>query len=110
MLLALLPLAAGAAFFASPQSAHATVSRSTVVLLDSGYRVRLSTPLGIAFEECTVGAAEGVVVADLVEGGNAMLDGRVLVGDKLIKCTAVTFGGEGALVTVGVGQQFTMVA
>ena len=71
------------------------------------YRVRLPTPLGIRFEEVEQGQAEGVVVAELIETGSAYADGRVLVGDKLVTCSAVTFGGQGALVTVGAGRQFT---
>ena len=70
------------------------------------YRVRLRTPLGIAFEECMPGQAAGVVVADLVAGGNAERDGRVLVGDRLIRCSAVTLGGNSALLSVG-GDQYT---
>ena len=73
----------------------------------ASYRVRLQTPLGIRFEETRPNAAEGVVVAELIESGNAFADGRVLVGDKLVACSAVTFGGKGALVTVGVGRQFS---
>lgn len=75
----------------------------------SGYRVRLSKPLGILFEEVEVGAAKGVAVAGLVEGGAAELDGRVLVGDKLLRTSAVMFGGDSALLQVG-GKQFTKVS
>ncbi|KAL3911016.1 MAG: hypothetical protein SGPRY_008855, partial [Prymnesium sp.] len=71
------------------------------------YRVRLPSPLGIRFEETTSGKPEGVTVAELLESGSALADGRVLVGDKLVACSAVTFGGDGALVTVGSSRQFT---
>lgn len=74
-----------------------------------GYRVRLRKPLGIIFEESEVGAAKGVVVAGLVEGGAAEADGRILVGDRLLRVSAVLFGGDPALLTVGTGQQFTKV-
>ena len=70
-------------------------------------RVRLRRPLGIVFEEVVPGEAQGVVVADLVENSNAWKDGRVCVGDKLLKCSAVIFGGQSSLVTVGTGSQFT---
>eukprot|EP00908_Phaeocystis_cordata_P023893 Transcript_6347.p2 GENE.Transcript_6347~~Transcript_6347.p2 ORF type:complete len:194 (-),score=46.52 Transcript_6347:95-676(-) len=70
-------------------------------------RVRLRRPLGIVFEEVVPGEAQGVVVADLVENSNAWKDGRVFVGDKLLKCSAVIFGGQSSLVTVGTGSQFT---
>ena len=53
------------------------------------------------------GEAEGVTVADLIEDGNAWKDGRVLVGDRLTKTSAVILGGESALVTVGGGKQYT---
>ena len=68
-------------------------------------RVRLRRPLGIMFEETNPGKAEGVVVADLVEDGNAWKDGRVFVGDRLAKVSAVILGGESALVTVGEAWQ-----
>lgn len=71
------------------------------------YTVRLVKPLGIQFEENTPGEAEGVTVAGLVEGGNAELDGRVCVGDTLVKVSAVQFAGQSALVSLGGGQQFT---
>ena len=45
--------------------------------------VTLPVPLGIIFEETEPGSNKGVVVASLVPGGNADLDGRVLVGDKV---------------------------
>ena len=73
----------------------------------SKVRVRLRRPLGIMFEETNPGKAEGVVVADLVEDGNAWKDGRVFVGDRLAKVSAVILGGESALVTVGGGKQYT---
>ncbi|KAL1495201.1 hypothetical protein AB1Y20_017066 [Prymnesium parvum] len=71
------------------------------------YRVRLPMPLGIRFEEASAGAPEGVVVAELLPSGSALADGRVLVGDKLVSCSAVAFGGEGALLSVGASRQFT---
>ena len=64
------------------------------------YQVRLPKPLGIEFEERQPGKAEGLVVAGLVEGGNAESDGRILVGDVLTRCSAVQFGGQSALLTV----------
>jgi hypothetical protein len=45
--------------------------------------VTLRTPLGIIFEEAEPNAKKGVVVASLQPGGNADLDGRILVGDKV---------------------------
>ena len=71
------------------------------------YRVRLRTPLGIAFEEVEPGKACGVVVADLVDGGNAEHDGRIWGGDRLLSTSAVVLGGDSALLTVGGGRQFT---
>jgi hypothetical protein len=71
--------------------------------------VRLQKPLGIIFEEETPGKAEGVTVAGLVEGGRAELDGRILVGDKLIRVSAVQFGGQQSLIKLGDGAQFTSV-
>ena len=70
-------------------------------------RVRLRKPLGIVFEETKLGEAEGVTVADLVEDGNAWKDGRVLVGDRLAKTSAVILGGESPLLSVGGGKQYT---
>ena len=71
------------------------------------YRVSLPKPLGIQFEEVAPGKPEGVVVAGLVEGGNAEANGRILVGDRLLRVSAVSFGGQSALVTLGSGQQYT---
>jgi hypothetical protein len=71
------------------------------------YRVSLPKPLGIQFEEVSPGKPEGVVVAGLVEGGNAEANGRILVGDRLLRVSAVSFGGQSALVTIGSGQQYT---
>jgi len=94
--------------------AAAAVSRLSVppTAVDKGfaYRVRLKKPLGIMFEEKEVGKPEGVVVAGLVEDGNAELDGRVLVGDRLVKVSAVQFGGQQALLSLGTGTQFTQVS
>ena len=71
------------------------------------YRLKLRTPLGIGFEERTPGEPDGVEVAFLVEGGNAEQDGRICVGDYLLRCSAVILGGEASLVTIGGGSQFT---
>ena len=83
--------------------------RSGELLLAAGsagsYRVSLLKPLGIQFEEVTPGKPEGVVVSGLVEGGNAEANGRILVGDQLLRLSAVSFGGQSALVTIGTGQQ-----
>ena len=76
-------------------------------LAAGAYQVRLAKPLGIVFEEATPGKPEGVVVAGLVEQGNAELDGRVLVGDKLMRVSAVQFSGQTALVSIGGGNQYT---
>ena len=73
----------------------------------AAYKLRLPTPLGIAFEEKEHDAQAGVVVAALVAGGNAERDGRVHVGDELLACSAVVLGGESALLTVGGGAQYT---
>ena len=43
------------------------------------YRARLTTPMGIAFEEVAPGKPEGVVIAALVEGGNAAGNAQVQV-------------------------------
>mmetsp|Transcript_25565 Transcript_25565/g.49563 ORF Transcript_25565/g.49563 Transcript_25565/m.49563 type:complete len:186 (+) Transcript_25565:180-737(+) len=77
-----------------------------VSALSGSYRLRLRRPLGIAFEECVSGEPNGVQVAQLVDGGSAVLDGRVCVGDKLLRCSAVVLGGQAALLSVG-GQQYT---
>mgnify|MGYP002880952693 CR=1 FL=1 len=66
------------------------------------YRLKLRTPLGIGFEERTPGEPDGVEVAFLVEGGNAEQDGRICVGDYLLRCSAVILGG----VRVGGGGLF----
>ena len=63
--------------------------------------------MGIVFEEISPGKPEGVEVVGLVEGGSADMDGRILVGDKLMRVSAVSFAGQSALLTVGGGQQFT---
>ena len=76
-----------------------------LVVSAAAYKLRLAKPLGIQFEERAVGKAEGVTVAALVEGGNADQDGRILVGDRLIRVSAVSFGGQKALVQLGSGQQ-----
>ena len=71
------------------------------------FSVRLARPLGIMFEERTLGKPDGVVVSGLVEGGNAERDGRILVGDRLMRVSAVQFAGQSALVTLGTGTQYT---
>ena len=73
----------------------------------SGYTVRLPKPLGIRFEEVEIGKPAGVAVAELIEGGNADIDGRILVGDKLTRVSAVQLGGQSALLTLGTGTQYT---
>ena len=73
------------------------------------YSVRLLKPLGIIFEEVTPGEAEGVIVAGLVEGGNAERDGSILVGDRLIRVSAVQFGGQESIIKLGGGAQYTAV-
>jgi len=78
-------------------------------LLGAGgvFRVRLRTPLGLAFEEVEAGCAKGVVVASLVAGGNAERDGRIWEGDQLVSTSAVILGGQGPLLSVGGGRQYT---
>ena len=39
--------------------------------------------------------------------GNAERDGRILVGDELVTCSAVILGGDSALVTIGRSSQYT---
>eukprot|EP00567_Pseudictyota_dubia_P011517 CAMPEP_0197446080 /NCGR_PEP_ID=MMETSP1175-20131217/11125_1 /TAXON_ID=1003142 /ORGANISM="Triceratium dubium, Strain CCMP147" /LENGTH=231 /DNA_ID=CAMNT_0042977143 /DNA_START=70 /DNA_END=762 /DNA_ORIENTATION=+ len=56
-------------------------------LPDGVYEVSMKKPLGIVFEE--VDAGRGVYVTDLVEGGNAEVQGTVQKGDVLIGVTAV---------------------
>ena len=106
-----LVLLAGAAGFAPPsrplQSPGRTRAAPVRLQLAGTYTIRLPKPLGILFEEVTPGEAQGVVVAGLVEGGNAESDGRVLVGDKLLRASAVSFAGQSALVSIGTGTQFT---
>mmetsp|Transcript_23783 Transcript_23783/g.39294 ORF Transcript_23783/g.39294 Transcript_23783/m.39294 type:complete len:209 (+) Transcript_23783:91-717(+) len=91
----------------SSSSQQLTVCRAQIFALEGQYTVRLPTPLGIGFEEVAAGQPQGVVIASLVEGGNAFRDGRLLVGDKLIKVSAVVLGGDGALLSVGGGTQYT---
>ena len=114
MRLSALVLLAGAAAFAPPARPAVGARPSRLVRasplrlqLAGSYTVRLPKPLGIVFEEVAPGEAQGVLVAGLVEGGNAENDGRVLVGDKLLRASAVSFAGQSALVTLGAGQQFT---
>ena len=38
---------------------------------------------------------------------NAEKDGRILVGDRLTRVSAVSFAGQSALVQLGSGQQYT---
>jgi hypothetical protein len=51
------------------------------------YEIKLSKPLGIAFEEIE-GSSGGVVVDYLVEGGNAQKSGMIKPGDVLLATTA----------------------
>jgi len=55
------------------------------------YEVRLLKPLGIVFEE--IEAGQGVFVQELVEGGNAAIEGTVQPGDILVGITAVKIVG-----------------
>lgn len=55
------------------------------------YEVDLDKPLGVVFEEIDVG--KGLVVIDLVEGGNAEQSGKIQVGDKLVGITATKIVG-----------------
>ena len=97
--------------WSSPGRALARHQRSATVSMDgSTYAVRLQKPLGIIFEEVNIGEAEGVVVAGLVEDGNADRDGRISIGDRLMRVSAVQFGGQESLVKLGGGAQFTSVS
>ena len=49
----------------------------------------LTLTLGIVFEEVVPGAAEGVRVVELVEGGNAEASGAVAPGDVLVGVTGI---------------------
>jgi hypothetical protein len=55
------------------------------------HEVRLSSPLGIVFEEIESG--KGLYVQDLVEDGNAAREGTVQIGDILLGITAVKVVG-----------------
>jgi len=55
------------------------------------YEVRLTKPLGVVFEEIDVG--KGLYVQDLVEGGNAAVEGTIQTGDILVGITAVKVVG-----------------
>jgi len=55
------------------------------------YEIILTKPLGIIFEEIDIG--KGVYVQDLVEGGNADIQGIVKPGDVLVGITAVKIVG-----------------
>lgn len=55
------------------------------------YEISSVKPLGIIFEEIEIG--RGVFVADLVEGGNAEVQGQVQKGDILIGVTAIKVVG-----------------
>mmetsp|Transcript_41634 Transcript_41634/g.96264 ORF Transcript_41634/g.96264 Transcript_41634/m.96264 type:complete len:215 (+) Transcript_41634:150-794(+) len=59
---------------------------------DGVYEVILRKPLGIVFEENVPGAAEGVRVVELVEGGNADLSGAIAPGDVLVGVTGIRVG------------------
>ena len=60
-------------------------------LPDGTYEVSLRKPLGIVFEEIESG--RGLYVQDLVEDGNAAIDGRVQLNDVLVGITAVKIVG-----------------
>merc|ERR1712167_41479 len=75
-----------------PQPVHQSAlrpARAGVLGVRADVTVTLATPLGIVFEEVEPGQAKGLVVKDLVPGGNAERDGKILVGDKLIATSAV---------------------
>lgn len=55
------------------------------------YEVRLNKPLGIVFEEIETG--RGLYVQDLVEGGNAEVEGTIQPGDVLVGLSAVKIVG-----------------
>jgi hypothetical protein len=55
------------------------------------YEVALDKPLGIIFEEISIG--NGVYVKDLVEGGNAARSGKVKINDVLVGITATKIVG-----------------
>jgi hypothetical protein len=55
------------------------------------YEVKLNAPLGIVFEEIDFG--KGLYVQDLVQGGNAAIEGSVKPDDILIGLTAVKVVG-----------------
>jgi hypothetical protein len=55
------------------------------------YEVKLEKPLGIVFEEIDFG--KGLYVQDLVDGGNADIEGSVQKDDILIGITAVKIVG-----------------
>ena len=92
---------------AIPHTSTRMRTRQLLAVAAATYTVRLPKPLGIQFEENVPGQPRGVSVAGLVPGGNAERDGRVLVGDTLVRVSAVSFGGQSALLTLGTGQQYT---
>lgn len=55
------------------------------------YEVQLSRPLGIVFEEIESG--RGLYVQDLVDGGNAEMEGTIRPGDVLVGLSAVKIVG-----------------
>jgi hypothetical protein len=55
------------------------------------YEVSMTKPLGIVFEEISIG--KGIFVLDLVDGGLAERQGRIEVGDVLVGITAVKIVG-----------------
>lgn len=57
----------------------------------SRYTVSISKPLGIVLEERKEG---GIIVAELVENGNAAATGLVSVGDELISTSGFTRTGQ----------------
>mmetsp|Transcript_24148 Transcript_24148/g.38905 ORF Transcript_24148/g.38905 Transcript_24148/m.38905 type:complete len:220 (+) Transcript_24148:47-706(+) len=74
-------------------SAHLRPRRSAAATGSRSWRcdlpVTLRTPLGIVFEEVQPGEPKGLIVANLVAGGNAERDGKIQVGDKLVSTSAV---------------------
>jgi hypothetical protein len=55
------------------------------------YEIALSKPLGIVFEEISIG--KGLFVKEIVEGGNAASTGKVQIGDVLVGITAIKIVG-----------------
>eukprot|EP00617_Octactis_speculum_P025851 CAMPEP_0185769044 /NCGR_PEP_ID=MMETSP1174-20130828/53335_1 /TAXON_ID=35687 /ORGANISM="Dictyocha speculum, Strain CCMP1381" /LENGTH=161 /DNA_ID=CAMNT_0028453985 /DNA_START=177 /DNA_END=662 /DNA_ORIENTATION=- len=62
-------------------------------LPDGVYEIAIQRPLGIVFEETVIGAANGVQVLELVDGGNAEASGFVKPGDQLLAVTGIKVVG-----------------